>query len=120
MLNRESILGAEDLPREKVLTPEWGAGTFVYVGTMSGAERDSFEQTILEDKKADGKAKLVNVRAKLAVRVVQDEQGQRLFTDDDAEALGRKSAKVLDRIFDVGQRLNGIGAKDVKELEGNS
>lgn len=114
MLNRDSILAASDLPTEEVPVPEWGGS--VYVRTMSGTERDSFEQSIVDAKKGNG---MVNVRARLAVRVLCDDKGGRLFADSDADALGKKSGKALDRVFEVAQRLCGIGAKDVKELEGN-
>jgi hypothetical protein len=114
-LNKDSILAAADLPTEKVPCPEWGGD--VYVRTMAGTERDHFEQTIADGKKATN---LNNVRARLAVKTVCDEKGNRLFSDDDADALGKKSGKVLDRIFDAAQRLNGIGDKAVEEIAKNS
>jgi hypothetical protein len=113
MLTKDTILGASDLPTEEVPVPEWGGS--VFVRTMSGMERDAFEQSIVDSKKRG----LVNVRARLAVQVVCDSTGARIFTDTDADALGKKSGKALDRIFDVAQRLSGIGAKDVEELEKN-
>lgn len=113
MLSKDNILSASDLPNEEVPVPEWGGS--VFVRTMSGIERDAFEQSIVDSKKRG----LVNVRARLAVQVVCDSAGSRIFTDADADALGRKSGKALDRIFDVAQRLSGIGAKDVESLEKN-
>src|SRR4051794_20112140 len=116
MLTKDQILSASDLPTEPVQVPEWGG--CVYLRTMSGTERDSFEQGIVDARKSG--TELVNIRARLAVKTVCDQSGTRLFTDDDADALGKKSGKALDRIFEVAQRLNGIGEKDVEELEGNS
>lgn len=118
MLTREHIFQTNDLPTETVAVPEWGGeGAAVHVRTMSGTDRDAFEQEIIEARKEG--AELVNIRARLAVKTVCDASGNRLFIDDDAEALGKKSGMVLNRIFDVAQRLNGIGPKDVEELEGN-
>ena len=124
MLTKDSILSASDLPTEEVPVPEWGGS--VFIRTMSGAERDAFEQSIIEGNAAKkGKTpkgdepKMVNVRAKLAVRVLVDDKGVRLFTDADAGILGSKSGKALDRVFEVAQRLCGIGDKDIEELEGN-
>lgn len=111
MLTRDDILSRTQLPTEPV---EAFGGT-VYVRTMSGAERDSWEQAQLDARKT-GK---INVRGSFAARVVCDEQGKRLFTDADAEALGKLSAIDLDAVWEKGAKLNGIGAKDVKELEGN-
>src|SRR3954468_15256349 len=107
MLTREQILQTNDLPSETVAVPEWGDGAEVHVRTMSGTERDGFEQEIIEARKTG--AELVNIRARLAVKTVCDSNGTRLFTDEDVEALGKKSGRVLDRIFDAAQRLNGIG-----------
>ncbi len=133
MLTKDQILSASDLPTEEVQVPEWGGS--VFVRTMNGTERDAFEQDIIaarardaeQNEASDGvpnaaksNSELVNIRARLAVKTVVDAQGNRLFTDNDAAALGKKSGKALDRIFDVAQRLSGIGEKDVKELEGNS
>lgn len=115
MLTKDQIFSASDLPTEEVQVPEWGGS--VFVRTMSGIERDGFEQGIVEARKSG--TELVNIRARLAVKVVCDSDGKRLFTDDDAAALGKKSGRALDRIFDVAQRLNGIGEKEVAELEGN-
>ena len=114
MLTKAEILATPDLPSEEVSVPEWGGS--VYVKAMTGTERDCFEQSMIDAKKADAK---LNVRAQLAVRVVCDQQNVRLFTDEDAEALGNKSGKALDRVFDVAQRLCGIGNAEVKALEGN-
>jgi hypothetical protein len=115
MLTKESILAAADLPIEPVDVPEWG-GT-LYVRTLSGAERDAFESSTIDAKKSG--AVLDNIRARLAVRALCDKDGNRLFADDDADALGRKSGKALDRIWDVAQRLSGMGKGDVEAAEKN-
>lgn len=111
---RETILAADDLPREKVDVPEWSCA--VYVRALTGAERDAFEASVIQD----GKATLDNIRAKLVVRSVVDDAGARVFTDADAAALGAKSGKALNRLFPVAQRLGGLTEADVRELAGNS
>lgn len=115
MLTKEQILQANDLPKELVKVPEWDGE--VYVRTMTGAERDAFEQSLIISK---GKIDLVNVRAKLCALAICDENGNRLFSDLEIEQLGQKSAVALDRIFEVTQRLNKIGTEDIEELEKNS
>lgn len=113
-LTKKQILSADDLPREKVDVPEWAG--YVWVRTMTGAERDTFEQTLLEGKKIN----LKNVRAKLAVLTVVDDAGKRVFDETDMAQLGAKSAAALDRIYAVAQRLNGLTATDAEELAKNS
>jgi len=117
LLNKEQILQIEDLPFEDVEIPEWDG--MVRVRTMTGTERDAFEESIIDFKNKDRKTNFQNLRAKLVAKTVIDENGNLLFTDEDVIKLGKKSAKALDRIFEVAQRLNGLGQKDIEELTKN-
>ena len=45
--------------------------------------------------------------------------GALLFSEDQVEQLSAKSAKPVDRLFAVAQRLNGMRDEDVEELAGN-
>lgn len=122
VLGKAQILSADDLGRELVEVPEWGGA--VYVQAMSGVERDAYESSILEiNEDAKGrittKRKMDNLRAKMCARCMVDEDGNRLFDESEIEALGAKSAKALDRVFSVAQKLNGVSDKDLEELAGN-
>lgn len=115
LLNRDAILQAEDRKTEDVAVPEWG-GT-VRVRSLSGAERDAYEAHIVQ-LKADGSRSLnvKNLRGKLVSLSCVDEDGARLFSDEDADALGDKSAAALERVFDVARKLSGLSDDDVEEL----
>lgn len=121
LLTREDILAASDLKRELVEVPEWGGS--VYVRAMTGTERDSFEESIIEirqnGKGVSAKPILAAMRAKMCARCMVGENDERLFTDTDVEALGQKSAAALDRVYAVAQRLNAMGEADIEELAGN-
>ena len=118
LLTREAILQAKDLPYEDVAVPEWGGK--VRVRALTGAERDRFEASIVEQRgKAGPRLNTANIRAKLVALCCVDEQGNRLFSDEDAELLGRKSAAALNRVFEVAQRLSGLTQADMEELEKN-
>ena len=114
ILGRDDILGADDLKTERVNMPEWKGA--VYVRTMTAAERDSFEAEMSDAK---GVVDPRNIRARLAVRVLVNGDGNRLFEDGDAEALGAKSGGAVDRVFDVAQRLNRLGRRDIEDLAKN-
>jgi hypothetical protein len=116
-LTRDAILKAQDLPTEVVEIPEWNGA--VIVRGLTGAERDAFEQSIVETRGKNTRMNLRNIRAKLVALTVVDEDGNRIFSDEDAEALGKKSAAALDRVFAVAQRLSGLRPEDVEELAGN-
>jgi len=114
ILSRDDILKAEDIKVELVEVPEWGGS--VHVKGMTGAERDQFESSIVQQRGKNHSVNMVNIRAKLASQTVCDESGKRLFTDADVKALGAKSAVALQRVFDIAQRLSGITSEDVDEL----
>lgn len=117
LLARDEILSVQDLPVERVEVPEWGGD--VLMRGLTAAERDAFEQSVIEMQGKSAKVKMQNLRAKLVALSIVDEDGNRLFTQADAEALGKKSGAVMSRLFEVAQRLSGMGDKDVEELVGN-
>jgi len=113
-MTRDEILGAADLPTEDVPVPEWEAT--VRIGTMTGLQRDAWRDA---NTLPNGKADIHNYRAKLLVRVIVDAAGERVFADDDAEALGAKNANVLDSLYNIAARMNGLTDKDVEDAAKN-
>ena len=115
LLSREQIIGADDRKTEDVPVPEWGG--VVRVRALSGAERDAYEAGIVQ-LRGDGSkvVSLQNLRGRLVSLACVDEEGNRLFTDEDAIALGDKSASALERVFDVARNLAGLSENDVEEL----
>jgi hypothetical protein len=117
LLTRDQILEADDLPREVVEVPEWGGE--VYVAAMTGADRDRFDESI-QGRGGDDRVSMENYRARLLARCLVGEDGKRLFSEQDVEALGRKSSAALGRLFSVAIRLNRLRKEDVDELVKNS
>jgi hypothetical protein len=116
-LTRDQILEADDRKYDTVACPEWGGD--VRVRSISGAQRDSYEQSIMQTNGTDRKLNLRNARAKLIVLCAVDEDGRPLFTSEDLAALGRKNAAPLDRLFDACRRLAGMTPEDVDQLTEN-
>jgi hypothetical protein len=104
----------DTLARERVDTPEWPKLPVVWVRTMTGTERNAVEVAV-RDKRGMG-----NYQALMLVRCLCDENGERLFADVDAVALGRKNALVLQRLLEVAMRVNGMDAASQEEMEKNS
>jgi hypothetical protein len=116
MLSREDILRANDLERELVSVPQWGGE--VYVRVMTGAERDRYERSLLA---LDGdRAPVQQFRAHLLALCLCDEYGGRLFDIQEISMLNDKSWVVMDRLYEVAQRLNKTTADAVETLLGNS
>jgi hypothetical protein len=116
-LTRDAILAASDQVIEAVDVPEWGG--VIHVRSLTGAQRDQFEATIVERNGKDLRTNVRNLRARLVVLAACDEHGMPIFKPDDAGALGAKSAAALDRLFSVAQRLSGLRDNDVQELASN-
>lgn len=117
ILSRDAILGQADRAIELVEVPEWGGA--VYVRSLSGAERDQFEASIVQRNGKDTRTNLRNLRARLVVLAACDEDGAALFRAEDVQALGAKNAAPLDRLFSVAQRLSGLRDNDVQEMAEN-
>lgn len=108
---RLKALQAEDRPRFPAAIPEWGFDAFVQ--TLTAADYDDYESWAFQ--KGDGS----NYRAKLVCRALVDAQGQRVFTDEDATAVGHKSAAVVGRLFDVVAQHNRTSIEDLEQLRKN-
>jgi hypothetical protein len=120
LLTREQILKSKDRSYKDVKCPEWGGS--VRVQSLSGAERDQFEESILGQKQKDGSREVVtkNLRAKLVAMSAVDKDGNLLFSPDDVLVLGEKNAAPLDRLFSAAQKLSGISKDDVEDMVKNS
>ena len=118
-LDASAILAADDLTRERVDCPEWGG--FVYVSTLTGEGRDAYELSVMV-REPDGtfRQDLDNMRAKLVAACCVDDDGKRLFTAGQVAQLGKKSAAVINRLYQVAARLNGIGEQAVSDTAKNS
>jgi hypothetical protein len=117
LLTREQIVEASkaQLPRRTVAIPELGGD--VNVRGMSGKELSLFNESLFTGKGKKRKVVTVNIQAKMAVRCIEDADGHRLFTDDDAEWMGNMRADALGRIFKAIQELSGLGDDDDEEDE---
>lgn len=114
LLGRAAILAVQDLAHEDVPVPEWGG--VVRIRAMTGLERDAFGATLRD---ADGKPDLSNYPSKLLAHCIAGEDGVRLFSVEDIQALAGKSAAALARLFAVADRLNAVGEDAVRAAEKN-
>jgi len=113
-LTRDEILGADDLKTESVKVPEWGGA--VLVRELTGAERDTWEASVVKTNGTKVTIDSQNMRAKLVALCIVDGDGKRVFTEKDAVKLGAKSAAALDRVVDVARKLSRIGEDELDKL----
>lgn len=114
LLNKDEILNIEDCNFVDLEIPEWKGS--VRISTMTGTARDRFESNLMTKS---GKINHDNVRAKLVAACLVDDKNELLFSEKDIVALGKKSCKTLNKIFEVAQKINGIGDEEVEDLAKN-
>lgn len=110
-LSKKAILGVPDFKTEKVAVPEWGGD--VYLRTITGIERDAFEECYSEQK-------MKAFRVRFLVLTLCDESGERLFQDNEMEDLGKKSSAVINRLFEKAWALNAFTNEAVESLGNGS
>ena len=108
---RKSILEST-LERTPVTVAEW-QGVTVYVSTMDGHRRSQWADAAFD---TEGKIKEPS-REILLVHTLEDEVGQPIFTATDVDALNKKHASVLSKLFVIAKNLNGLGSDEVEVAE---
>jgi hypothetical protein len=118
-LTKQEILSASAIAEQVVLVPEWGGE--VLVRGLTGKQRDAFEKSLIVGKGKSREVNIENARAKLlAFCIIDPETKKPLFSHGEIEALGNKSGKALNRVYDVATELSGIGEEEIEELTKNS
>jgi hypothetical protein len=121
VLSREEILGINDKEIILVEVPAWekitGKKVAIYMKSWTASERDSWEAEMYAGR--NEMKSMFDFRAKLVSRTICDAEGNLLFTQKDVKALGAKSAKALDFLFEKAQQLNGMKKEDIEELTAN-
>jgi hypothetical protein len=95
VLSKTQILALDDLPKKAVTVPEWGGS--VFVRALTGGERDKLERMISKDDVS---------RASIVALCVVDDEGNRLFTENDIPALADKNGSALERIVSAALSFN--------------
>jgi hypothetical protein len=118
VLSKDQILNAPDIVYETIDVPEWGGK--VKIKSLTGDERDGWEQSIIDMRGNVAAAKLAGAQARLVALTVVDDDGKCLFDKGDVKRLGEKSALSLARVFEASKRLSRLTDEDVNTVLGNS
>jgi hypothetical protein len=91
-LSKNAILAHDDKNIKAIPVPEWGGEVCIRV--LNGEERAKFEMLFAEKKEDLFKVRFVACS-------LCDEEGSRLFRDEDVAALSEKSSRVINRLFEA-------------------
>lgn len=114
MLNRETILQAQDLKTVDLDVPEWG--DTIRLRMLTSVERFAVNDVAM----VDGKFDAAKFQSTLIELTAVDETGARLFQPGDSSALAAKSAAAISRVFAAASKLNGLNGAAVDDAEKNS
>jgi len=104
-LTREQILAArnrEDRKPVKVSVPEWGGD--VYLRVLTVADQVNLSEGV----------KPAETPIQVLLMCLVDEQGTRIFGDEDGDELAKEEFPVVLRLFGEAAKLNGLTSKELE------
>ena len=107
-LSRDQILGADDRKTDELEVPEWGGS--VKIRSMSGSEVQKYVEAVQADEDADIKHMCLLIH----FSVVGDD-GKKLFSTEDIEALADKNLLVLRSVSEACIAVNGLNQAEVAD-----
>ena len=110
MLNKEALLGI----KLKTNTVELSEGS-VIIREFTTSDREKFE--LLALKAQEGQAK--NLKAQLIVISLVNENGSRVFGDDEVDKISQMPSTVTEKLFNSILELNSMNSDAVEVAEGN-
>jgi len=109
-LSRDVVHNINDEKYEVVYVDEWGGNVRLYV--MNGRERLAIEERFMQ---AD--TPKLDVFIYLLALCLKDENGQRIFLDDEVNKLGEKSSSVTSKLIAKCLELNGLSPAVKEEIK---
>ncbi len=113
-LTKEQILSVDDLARERIEIPEWHGS--VLIRELTAYERNKLGVEFMGvDGAVDQSRISPDLFPRIAAAVIIDEQGKRMFSVKDVEALGEKSFEAVNRIVSRALILSGMTEEAAEE-----
>lgn len=119
LLTLEQLKTTPVFKSERVPVPELGGD--VLIREFAGSDRDHIVRFLYENK-SDVAANLNNGAFMVLVLslALSNEDGSRLFPDDQVHILSRWSEKVIDRLYGIAARMNALGGEQLDAAAKNS
>jgi len=114
-LTREEILAKRNVrQRVPVDVPGWGT---IHVAKFTARDRDRFEEIVTSG--IPGRVNLHNVRAQIVTLLAVQEDGTPMFTEADADDIGKLDSNFVQAVVDAGFKLNGLNTDVVEDAVKN-
>lgn len=109
---RESILAADDLPREPIKIPEWNLSAFIK--PLDGESRFKISQLATT---ADHTKSNSYIAEAYVCEGLVDDNGDQIFDFDDRGVLAKKNPDIIERIYKKVVALSGMSSSDQVDAE---
>jgi len=114
-LTREEILAKRNVrQRVPVEVPGWGT---IHVAKFTARDRDRFEEIVTGG--IPGKVNLRNVRAQVVTLLAVNDDGTPMFTEADADDIGKLDSDSVQAVIDAGFKLNGLNTDSLEDAVKN-
>lgn len=108
-------LKAAAQPRKPLRVQVAGVDDALYVRVMTVGERDAWESLALQSP--NGKVP-PNFRSRYLASTLCDEDGKRLFADEEWPQIAELDSGIISNLFDVAAKHNKMSEADITELAG--
>ena len=108
------------MPTNKTEVPEWQERTHLLIKDSAIKKLNSANVAMIGLGGVGAYAAELICRAGVGKMTIVDGDNKRRFADHELNRLGEKSAKALQRVFDVSARLSGISDDSVEDAVGES
>lgn len=112
---RERILAAKGLHTETMEIPEWGET--ITIRSLTVAQREAIDTLVSEAKKS---GQPISVFALIVGFSILDEDGRRVFSNEDIRLFDDHNSGPFERIWDWHAKHSGIGGKALETAVKNS
>lgn len=113
MLSFNDIKKAKDYRLETHSIVEWGGD--VHLRSLTSDDKDRYELAMLDLSET----KAGRIRALLVGLCLCDADGKRIVADNELDELGKKSATVLDTLYQRCRVINGLNGEVYEEAKKN-
>ncbi len=110
--DRAKLLTPIAVKSERVDLPEFGEGEYVMIHGLTAREYNRYQASLLNREFGMDRRKVLEQKERLLVRCIRDDEGSRIFSDEDVEALGEWPAEIQERVHEVALRLCGRMTED--------
>ncbi len=114
VLDKSALLTPVAVERVEVSVPELGGS--VYVQGMTVTQRNKFERQFRTRSGQTSDRKMQEIRQRMLIACVCDQDGTPLFTEADIDAIGNQRADIIERLVEAAQKICGMSSDDVDDL----